>query len=93
MTIAIQFTKEHDISVQKKITSGIKDYVQCLSIVEPDFFDLCSNTQKKTSTFMFDFFVKNRLLDNELKNSFFIDAGFNGLETLDVLEKLNSRGV
>jgi predicted HAD superfamily hydrolase len=81
------------IDVNRMITRGVKDYMQDLSIVDSDFFDFKSDTLMATSAFMFDFFVKNRLLDDELKNFFLLEDDFTGNEKLNILDVLESRGL
>lgn len=82
-----------NIGTQKKITEGIKQYIETLSIIPADFFDCTDQETKNISLFTFDFILKHRLISNELIEMLSLEDDFTGNRNLNILDILNERGL
>jgi hypothetical protein len=93
-TVSPVFKEEiNDISIQQEITEGIKGYFYELDMVEYDFLEYDTSYLKELSTFMFEYIIENRLLNERLESMLWIDDDFTGVERLNILDILKDRGV
>lgn len=85
--------KNNNITKQEKITDGIMDYLKEMTLLDVDFLDSNDEELKRVSTFLFDFFVSHRLIDDELSSLFYLEDDFTGNKSLDILSVFTKRGV
>lgn len=89
-----QYKEKHEsIEVQNKMIEGIKDYISALSIVPTWFLDTENSRIKDISLFTFEYMLKNRLLDDELRSIFYLEDEFTGNKDLDIMTILSERGI
>jgi len=83
----------NDITIQQEITQGIKAYMDTLAVVDVGFIPTEEAKIKEIALFMFEYTVKNRLLDTQMKSLLRIEDDFTGNKTLDILQVFDERGV
>jgi len=81
------------IRVQSKITEGVEQYIDAMSIVPVGFLDITKLQLRDISTFMFEYVIKHRLIDQEVLEIFHLEDDFTGKSKLNVIEILESRGL
>ncbi len=86
-------TDKNDLTISREITRGIKDYIKELHTIDYDFFNFDNKELKTVSVFMFDYIIKNRLVNEKLKSLFFLEDDFTGNNKLNILDIFDKRGI
>jgi len=84
---------DNNITKQQRMTDGVMDYIKEMSLLDVDLLDSSDEELKRVSTFLFDFFVSHRFIDDELSSLFHLEDDFTGNKSLDILSVLAKRGV
>jgi predicted HAD superfamily hydrolase len=85
--------KSESIEVQEKMMEGIRDYISSLAIVPVHFIDTDSDRVKEISLFTYEYMIKHRLLDEEIKGILYLEDEFSGSKKLDIMQILAKRGI